>query len=152
MMRSFGDVIRWFAAALFIASGLSALRSLVFRSWMGLSSILWLVTALALIGIGVLLFRYRSPTSNTGRLRWKLGFIGLLLLPAILGSSVLLFTPSNAPGFSGVYAAGAVGQALVLSLYVSPIPALAGYLIGLWLDIAKRDRKKSEDQQPPPMA
>lgn len=149
MLRSFGDAIRWLAACLLITSGLSGLKSVVFRSWMGLSTILWLLTTIALIVIGVLLFRYRSPASINGRLRWVFGFIGLLLLPTILGSLVLLFPPSNAPGFGGAYAAGAVGQALMLSLYASPIPALVGYLIGLSLDIAKRDRQESDDEQLP---
>lgn len=151
MKQSFAEVIRWLVATLLIVSGLSGLKSAVVRSWIGLFSILWLLASVGLILMGVLLFRHRSSASNTRRLRWVLGFIGLLLLPTTLGSLALLFPPKNAPGFGGAYAAGAVGQAFVLSLYASPIPGLVGYWIGLSLDIAKRNRQESKDEQHQPL-
>lgn len=149
MTKSFGDIIRWLAAALLITSGISGLRGAVFRSWIGIFTILWLLASIALIVMGVFLFRYRSPTSNTGRLRWLFGFLGLILLPTVIGFLLLTQPIGGGPGFGGVYAAGAVGQALVLSLYASPIPALVGYLIGLSLDIAKRNRQERNDEQLP---
>jgi hypothetical protein len=45
-----------------------------------------------------------------------------------------------------------VGQAFALSLDASPIPASVGSLIGLLLDIAKRNRQRNNDEQFPPLA
>jgi hypothetical protein len=145
MTRSVLEVIRWMSGILLIASGLSVLKSAISRSWMGLFTILWIVTSIALIAVGVLVLKWRSPNSHGGQLRWTLGFLGLILLPTVLVSLMLLSPPGGGPGFGGAYAAGAVGQALLLSLYASPIPAIAGYLIGLWLDIRKGNRPKIDD-------
>lgn len=51
---------------------------------------------------------------------------------------MLLSPPGGGPGFGGAYAAGAVGQALVLSLYASPIPAFVGFMIGLIIDNSQK--------------
>jgi hypothetical protein len=41
-------------------------------------------------------------------------------------------------GFSGAYAAAGAGRALVLSLYVSPVPGLAGFFVGWLIDRWRR--------------
>ncbi len=145
MMRSLLDVLRWLSCILLIASGFLCLKGTLLRSWVGLFTILWLIASISLVIVGVLGLTYRRQSSHSGQLRWTFGFLGLILLPSILVSLMVLFPPGGGPGFGGANAAGAVGQVLVLSLYVSPVPALMGYLIGRLLENKKGKERHFED-------
>ena len=146
-MQLFLDICRWFSAMILIISGISGLKRTVFGSWMGPETIIRVSIAIGSIAIGILLIKYRFSSSRIRQWRWVLGFFGLILLPTLLLSLMFLFPPNSGPGYGGAYAAGAVGQALVLSLYASPILAFVGFTIGLIIDNAKKTKRKSDDTE-----
>ncbi len=120
----------WVPGVVLLALGVLIL----IRALIGSASLQWLSTGTLFIIVGALVIRRSRPVKGSGKFRWLLAFAGLIALPASLGAGMLLYPPGRGPGFSGAYAAGAVGQALVIACYLSPIPALCGYLIGRWID------------------
>jgi uncharacterized membrane protein HdeD (DUF308 family) len=120
----------WVLGVVLLALGILIL----IRALIGSASLQWLSTGTLLFIVGAFVISRSRPVKGTGKFRWLLAIAGLIALPASFGLAMLLYPPGRGPGFSGAYAAGAVGQTLLISCYLSPIPALGGYVIGRWID------------------